>query len=101
MKTELDLAPGVHRIEHAYTNCYVVADDEGVTLVDAGFPSTGQAVIECLTAIGRQASGARGWPRPPPPPTPGRHLRPWTGSATWTPDWCCRAMVTPGSRARR
>jgi glyoxylase-like metal-dependent hydrolase (beta-lactamase superfamily II) len=53
MKTELDLAPGVHRIEHAYTNCYVIADDEGVTLVDAGFPSTGQAVIDCLTAIGR------------------------------------------------
>ena len=56
MKTELDLAPGVHRIEHAYTNCYVIADDEGVTLVDAGFPSTGQAVIDCLTAIGRQTS---------------------------------------------
>ena len=50
MKTELDLAPGVHRIEHAYTNCYVIADDESVTLVDAGFPSTGQAVIDCLTA---------------------------------------------------
>ena len=56
MKIELDLVPGVHRIEHAYTNCYVVADDHGVTLVDAGFPSTGQAVIDCLSAIGRQTT---------------------------------------------
>jgi hypothetical protein len=54
MRIELDLAPGVHCIEHAYTNCYVIAADDGITLVDAGFPSTGQAVIDCLAAIVRQ-----------------------------------------------
>ena len=55
----MDLAPGVHRIEHAYTNCYLIVEDEGITLVDAAFPSTGQAVIDCLAAIGRQPSDIR------------------------------------------
>jgi glyoxylase-like metal-dependent hydrolase (beta-lactamase superfamily II) len=59
VRIELDLAPGVHRIEHAYTNCYVITDEEGVTLVDAGFPSTGRAVIDCLAAIGRAPSEIR------------------------------------------
>ena len=53
MRIQRDLAPGVHGIEHAHTNCYVIVDDDGVTLVDACFPSTGRAVIECLAAIGR------------------------------------------------
>lgn len=60
MKIEFDVAPGVHRIEHAYTNCYVITDDDdGVTLVDAGFPSTGRAVIDCLTALGRSPADIR------------------------------------------
>lgn len=54
MKIELNLAPGVHRIEHAHTNCYLVTDEEGVTVIDAAFPSTGQAVIDGLAALGRQ-----------------------------------------------
>ena len=59
MRIELDLAPGVHRIEHAYTNGYVITDDDGVTLVDGGFPSTGRAVVDCLTAVGRTAADMR------------------------------------------
>ena len=59
-RIELDLAPGVHRIEHAFTNCYVITDDDGITLVDAGFPSTGRAVIDCLAAI----AGSRPTSRP-------------------------------------
>ena len=48
-----DLAPGVHGVEHAHTNCYVVDDPKGVTLVDACFPSTGAAVVELLASVGR------------------------------------------------
>lgn len=59
MRIQLEVAPGVHRIEHAYTNCYLVADEEGVTLIDACFPSTGQAVIDCLAAIGRTPADIR------------------------------------------
>jgi glyoxylase-like metal-dependent hydrolase (beta-lactamase superfamily II) len=59
VRIQRDLAPGVRRIEHAYTNCYVITDDDGVTLVDACLPSTGRAVIECLTAIGRSPADIR------------------------------------------
>lgn len=59
MKFRLDLAPGVHGVEHAYTNCYVVADETGVTLVDACFPSTFSAVTLLLGRIGRARTDIR------------------------------------------
>jgi glyoxylase-like metal-dependent hydrolase (beta-lactamase superfamily II) len=53
MKIQRDVAPGVHRIEHAYTNCYVIADDSGLTLVDAGFRKTATGVRQLLRMLGR------------------------------------------------
>ena len=55
-----DVAPGVHMVTHGFTNCFVVEDDEGVTLVDACFPSTWPAVRACLQAGGRSVSDVRG-----------------------------------------
>ena len=46
-------------MEHAYTNCYLISDDTGVTLVDAAFPSTARAVLELLAAIGRAPADIR------------------------------------------
>src|SRR4051794_15245892 len=54
-----DLAPGVHGVEHAHTNCYVVDEPDGVTLVDACFPSTGAAVVELLATLGRRPADIR------------------------------------------
>ncbi|WP_127130179.1 MBL fold metallo-hydrolase [Georgenia sp. SYP-B2076] len=34
-----NVAEGVHRLEHAYVNCYLVEDDDGLTVVDAGLPA--------------------------------------------------------------
>lgn len=56
----LEVAPGVHAIEHAYTNCYLVEDDDGITLVDAGFPSTWRLVSKALVMIGRSVDDVRG-----------------------------------------
>jgi glyoxylase-like metal-dependent hydrolase (beta-lactamase superfamily II) len=53
MQVRLDVAEGVHAITHAYTNCYLISDDDGVTLVDACFPSTWRAVTRILQRIGR------------------------------------------------
>ncbi len=44
----MDLAPGIHAIEHAHTNCYLIVDGAEVTVVDACFPSTWRAVERCL-----------------------------------------------------
>ena len=48
-----NVVPGVHRLEHAYVNCYLVEEDTGVTVVDAAFPSTWRHLMSALGAIGR------------------------------------------------
>ncbi|MDT0178934.1 hypothetical protein Q9S36_01735 [Microbacterium sp. ARD31] len=41
--------PGFFRMTVAVTNCYVIRDPEGVTLVDAGLSATGK-VLDALSA---------------------------------------------------
>lgn len=50
---EKDVAEGIHRVEDAYTNWYLVEDDHGVCVVDAGVPTSWESLHEALTAIGR------------------------------------------------
>ncbi|HLT84709.1 MAG TPA: MBL fold metallo-hydrolase [Phototrophicaceae bacterium] len=51
--TVREVAPGVHLLSHAYVNCYLVEDDDGVTLVDAGLPKVWRPLAEALRTIGR------------------------------------------------
>src|SRR5688572_18951368 len=51
---ERDVVPGVHRVEDAFTNWYLVEGDGGVTIVDAGVPTSWQSLHEALRAIGRR-----------------------------------------------
>jgi glyoxylase-like metal-dependent hydrolase (beta-lactamase superfamily II) len=51
-----NVVPGVHRLEHAYVNCYLVEEGTGVTIVDAAFPSTWRHLMSALDAIGRTAT---------------------------------------------
>jgi glyoxylase-like metal-dependent hydrolase (beta-lactamase superfamily II) len=48
-----DVAPGVHRIEDCYTNWYLLEADDGITIVDAGVPSSWGSLQEALTTLGR------------------------------------------------
>jgi glyoxylase-like metal-dependent hydrolase (beta-lactamase superfamily II) len=48
------VAPGIHRIDHAFVNCYLVEDGDSVTLVDAGLPATWPFILKALDAIGRR-----------------------------------------------
>jgi len=50
---QADVAPGVHRIEHAYTNWYLVEDGDRVTVVDAGVPTSWGSFERGLDEIGR------------------------------------------------
>src|SRR3954454_22031682 len=54
-----DVAPGVHRIEDAYTNWYLVETDDGITVVDAGVPSSWNSLHEALRQIGRTPDDVR------------------------------------------
>ncbi|MGI8911915.1 MAG: MBL fold metallo-hydrolase [Rubrobacteraceae bacterium] len=49
-------APGVHRIEDAYTNWYIVEEDGRLTVVDTGVPTSWNSLIEALKSLGRRLS---------------------------------------------
>jgi glyoxylase-like metal-dependent hydrolase (beta-lactamase superfamily II) len=48
-----DVAPGVHRIEDAYTNWYMVEEDGRLTIVDAGVPTSWESLQSALRDLGR------------------------------------------------
>jgi glyoxylase-like metal-dependent hydrolase (beta-lactamase superfamily II) len=56
----LEVVEGVHAVVHAHTNCYIVEGDDGVTLVDAAFPSTWAMVERALGLVGRRVDEVRG-----------------------------------------
>jgi glyoxylase-like metal-dependent hydrolase (beta-lactamase superfamily II) len=48
-----NVAEGVHRVEDAFTNWYVIETDGRLTVVDAGVPSSWDSLHELLRAIRR------------------------------------------------
>jgi glyoxylase-like metal-dependent hydrolase (beta-lactamase superfamily II) len=48
------VADGIHRIEDAHTNWYMVEDDGAITIVDAGVPSSWQSFQAALRQLGRR-----------------------------------------------
>jgi glyoxylase-like metal-dependent hydrolase (beta-lactamase superfamily II) len=54
-----DEADGIHRIEHADVNFYLVEEDGGVTVVDTGLPSSWGSLRDALGEIGRSLGDIR------------------------------------------
>jgi glyoxylase-like metal-dependent hydrolase (beta-lactamase superfamily II) len=50
------VAEGIHQIEDAYTNWFLVEDDGAMTVVDTGFPRSWNSLHEALGELGRPAS---------------------------------------------
>src|SRR5690625_1142625 len=48
-----NVAEGIHSITRAHVNCYLIEDDEGITVVDAGLPRMWPELSEALEKIGR------------------------------------------------
>jgi glyoxylase-like metal-dependent hydrolase (beta-lactamase superfamily II) len=48
------VAPGVHRLEHAHVNCYILQDGDSLTVVDTGLPATYRHLLAAIEAIGRR-----------------------------------------------
>lgn len=55
-----NVVSGIHRLEHAYVNCYLIEEGTGVTVVDAAFPSTWRHLMTALDAIGRAQGDIEG-----------------------------------------
>jgi glyoxylase-like metal-dependent hydrolase (beta-lactamase superfamily II) len=51
-----NVVEGVHRIEDAYTNWYLLEQDGRLTIVDAGVPTSWQSLHDALGRLGRRAS---------------------------------------------
>jgi glyoxylase-like metal-dependent hydrolase (beta-lactamase superfamily II) len=49
-----NVAPGVHLIEHAHVNCYLLEDETGLTLVDAGLPGVWNELGFAIRSLGRR-----------------------------------------------
>lgn len=54
MTFERDAAPGIHRIEDANVNWYLVEGEEGLTIVDAGVPASWDSLGSALAELGRR-----------------------------------------------
>jgi glyoxylase-like metal-dependent hydrolase (beta-lactamase superfamily II) len=50
---QASVADGVHRIEDAYTNLYLVEDDGAITVVDAGVPPAWTGLVDGFRQLGR------------------------------------------------
>jgi glyoxylase-like metal-dependent hydrolase (beta-lactamase superfamily II) len=48
-----NVADGVHRIEDAYTNWYLVEGEGGMTVVDTGVPTSWSSLLQALRTLGR------------------------------------------------
>lgn len=59
MSFTADVAPGVHRVEDAYTNWYLVEDSGALTVVDAGVPTSWDSLLDALKRLGRSVDDIR------------------------------------------
>jgi glyoxylase-like metal-dependent hydrolase (beta-lactamase superfamily II) len=48
-----NVAPGIHRLQHAYVNCYIVEESGGLTIVDTAHPKTWPYLERALHLIGK------------------------------------------------
>ncbi len=51
---ETGVARGVHRVEDAFTNWYLVEEDSRLTVVDAGVPGSWKSLVEVVERVGRR-----------------------------------------------
>ncbi|MEA2392156.1 MAG: hypothetical protein QOJ82_47 [Solirubrobacteraceae bacterium] len=60
MALQRDAAPGIHRVEDAFVNWYVVeGDDRALTVVDAGLPRSWSSLQRTLRDLGRSLDDVR------------------------------------------
>jgi glyoxylase-like metal-dependent hydrolase (beta-lactamase superfamily II) len=50
----MHIAPGVHQIVDTFVNLYLLEDEGGLTLIDAGFGRGGRKVLTAMTALEHQ-----------------------------------------------
>jgi glyoxylase-like metal-dependent hydrolase (beta-lactamase superfamily II) len=59
MRLDRDVAEGIHRVEDAFTNWYLVEDGAELTVVDTGVPTSWSSLHQALGQLGRRADEIR------------------------------------------
>ena len=59
MKLDKHVAPGIHRVEDARVNWYLVEGEGGLTVVDAGVRASWGSLHEALRKLGRSTADVR------------------------------------------
>jgi glyoxylase-like metal-dependent hydrolase (beta-lactamase superfamily II) len=54
-----NVAEGIHRVEDAYVNWYLVEAEDGLTIVDAGVPTSWSSLTEALAELGRRTDDVK------------------------------------------
>lgn len=49
----MEIIPGVYLIEMLASNCYLIAEPDGLTLIDAGIPSSFSQVVDFISSLDR------------------------------------------------
>lgn len=49
-----DAAPGIHRVEDAFTNWYLIEEGDALTVVDCGLPRSWRSLQAALSELGRR-----------------------------------------------
>lgn len=52
----MEIIPGLHIIQSRAVNCYLIVDEEGLTLIDTGLPRNQNKIHQYLNRIGYQAN---------------------------------------------
>ncbi len=58
-KLSCNVVPGVHRLEHAYVNSYLLEEAGALTIVDTAHPSTWPVIHHVIRALGRRPDDVR------------------------------------------
>lgn len=53
------IVPGVHLLQHAYVNCYLLEEEGALTIVDTAHPKTWPIMAAAIRAIGRSPEDVR------------------------------------------
>lgn len=54
------MAEGIHRLAYANVNSYLIEDDTGILLIDAGLPIMWPVLLEAVESINRRPDDIRG-----------------------------------------
>lgn len=49
-----NVADGIHCVEDSYVNWFIVEDDSGLTVVDAGLPTSWESLLQALSELDRR-----------------------------------------------